>query len=72
MVITVDTEEVKAAIVWVRPSGREITTVNNPDTIEYAKSLGWKRRQAVKAQTKPNKATYDNSKDNRQQQLKAL
>lgn len=58
------------SITWVRPSGREITTVHNPATIEYAKSLGWKRQNAK--QSKPNKATYDNSKDNRQQQFKAL
>jgi hypothetical protein len=30
-------------IKWIRPSGREIETNDNEETVTYCESLGWKR-----------------------------
>lgn len=35
-------------IIWVKPSGLEITTNDLKETKEYAKSLGWKEKGAKK------------------------
>lgn len=35
-------------IVWVKPSGQEVTTNDLPENIEAAKALGWKRKEAPK------------------------
>jgi len=37
-------------IVWVKPSGIEVITNDLPATIEAAKALGWKRKEAAKAE----------------------
>ena len=37
-------EEKSLMITWVRPSGAEITTANNPANVEYAKVSGWKKK----------------------------
>lgn len=35
-------------IVWVKPSGDEVTTNDLQHNIDAAKSLGWKRKEAPK------------------------
>ena len=34
--------------VWIKPSGTEVETNDLPATIEAAKSLGWKPKEAKK------------------------
>jgi hypothetical protein len=46
-------------MIWIRPTGTEIETNNSEDTIEYAKSMGWKEK---KVKTRPKKVI--NSDDN--------
>lgn len=37
---------------WVKPSGIEIETNDNPETIAYCEKLGWKKAGAKKAAPK--------------------
>lgn len=45
-------------ITWVKPSGLEIQTNDNPSVIEYAKSLGWTEKKAKRG-PKPKAKTDD-------------
>lgn len=38
-------------LVWVRPSGSEITTNDSDASIEAAAQLGWKPKEETKAET---------------------
>lgn len=40
--------------IWVKPNGKEIEINDTQDTIDYAKSLGWKEKKAE--QPKKNKS----------------
>lgn len=44
------------AIKWTKPSGTVITTNDRPETVEYCKSLGWKKKAAPKSAPKKVKA----------------
>lgn len=40
-------------IKWKKPSGLEIETNDEPATVEYCESLGWKRSKGRKPQAEP-------------------
>lgn len=42
-------------ITWVKPSGSEITTNDLKETIEYCKSLGFKRKEKKEAKKQSSK-----------------
>ena len=47
-------------IVWVRPSGSEITTNDRKETIEAAAKQGWKNKADVKtADRRPTRSKKD-------------
>lgn len=50
-------------IVWVKQSGSEIETNDRKETIAYAESIGWKRKDADKPKRgrKPKVTSDDNS-----------
>jgi len=42
---------------WIKPNGNKITVNDNPATVEYAESLGWKQvKKAVKKKSPVKKA----------------
>lgn len=39
-------------MIWIKPNGTEIETNDRDETIEYALSLGWKRKEKDKPKAK--------------------
>lgn len=39
-------------MIWIKDNGQEIEINDLPETIKYAESLGWKRKDSVKKTVK--------------------
>lgn len=41
--------------IWVKPNGKDININDNKETVEYAESLGWKKKKPEEPKKKSKK-----------------